>query len=52
MAGRRITDLMNAVRPAGWHTLTLTSPALPAGEYLIRLVAGSEVKTIGVTFVK
>ncbi|GAB5536212.1 MAG: hypothetical protein Rubg2KO_24610 [Rubricoccaceae bacterium] len=38
--GRRVRQLEDADRPAGWHELALDADGLASGVYLVRMVAG------------
>jgi hypothetical protein len=45
MAGRRVTALVNEVRPAGPHSADFRAGDFPAGIYVARLLSGSFLQT-------
>jgi CSLREA domain-containing protein len=50
--GREVAVLVDGVREAGRHDVALDGARLPAGTYLVRLEAGSEVQTQRITLVR
>jgi hypothetical protein len=50
--GERVMTLLDASRPAGYHTVTVTAGNLSAGVYLYRLTAGERVMTRKMLLVK
>ena len=49
LLGREVARLVDGEMPAGRHQATLDAGALPSGVYVVRLVAGGEVRTQRVT---
>ena len=49
LLGREVSRLVDASLPAGRHQAGLDAGALPSGVYVVRLVAGGEVRTARVT---
>ena len=49
LLGREVSRLVDASLPAGRHRAALDAGALPSGVYVVRLVAGGEVRTTRVT---
>ncbi|MEM1114972.1 MAG: T9SS type A sorting domain-containing protein [Bacteroidota bacterium] len=47
--GREVAVLVDAPQRAGRHEALIAASALPAGSYLVRLVAGGEVRTRSLT---
>ncbi len=50
--GREIAVLVNGAMPAGTHQVTFNGDGLSSGVYLVRLVAGNEVRTIRMMLLK
>jgi hypothetical protein len=50
--GRRVKTLLDASQAPGYHTVPVDATSLPAGTYLYRLTAGSEMKTGRMTVVR
>jgi N-acetylmuramoyl-L-alanine amidase len=50
--GRQVAVLVDGAMPAGSHQVTFNAEALSSGVYLVRLVAGNEVRTIRMSLVK
>ncbi|GAB5536217.1 MAG: hypothetical protein Rubg2KO_24660 [Rubricoccaceae bacterium] len=44
--GRRVRQLDDAHRPAGWHDLTLDADGLASGVYLVRMTAGDHFEAV------
>lgn len=52
VTGRRIRQLVNAVKPAGTHSVTFDATNLPGGMYIYRLVASQYIEARKVLLVK
>lgn len=50
--GEEVATLFNGVQESGDHTATFKAGTLPAGAYVVRLEAGSQVATQKITLVK
>lgn len=50
--GRQVAVLIDGAMPAGTHQVTFNGEGLSSGVYLVRLVAGNEVRTIRMSLVK
>jgi len=52
LAGHRVATLVDGELPAGWHDIPFAAQRLASGSYLVRLHAGSEVKSCKLSLVK
>lgn len=50
--GRQVAVLIDGAMPAGTHQITFNGEGLSSGVYLVRLVAGSEVRTMRMLLLK
>jgi hypothetical protein len=52
VAGHEVAGLLNAVKPAGYYTITFSAEHLPGGIYFVRLVTGSHSQTRKMLLIK
>jgi flagellar hook assembly protein FlgD len=45
LLGRRVATLVNEEQPAGRHTVMLDGKGMPSGSYVVRLQAGTQMRT-------